>query len=172
MHSVWSSPGLINFQSCSSESQLRFAPHSNLKRGYVHPLIPCLSCFSLRNGHVVTFLARDLIPGDIVYLSIGDRVPADIRLFEVGNNGYDSWHTCLVFEMTCKVLACHLQALAMHWIQAIVKKFTQPKHNFTCRAVRDRWLGRTLLVSILTHWPQSSGSHITVIFELSKHIIF
>lgn len=30
-----------------------------------------------------TFLARNLVPGDIVYLNIGDRVPADIRLFEV-----------------------------------------------------------------------------------------
>ena len=38
---------------------------------------------SLRDGHVETFLARDLVPGDIVYLSIGDRVPADLRLFEV-----------------------------------------------------------------------------------------
>ena len=28
-------------------------------------------------------LARSLVPGDIVYLSTGDRVPADIRLFEV-----------------------------------------------------------------------------------------
>lgn len=27
--------------------------------------------------------ARSLVPGDIVYLSTGDRVPADIRLFEV-----------------------------------------------------------------------------------------
>lgn len=30
-----------------------------------------------------TFLARDLVPGDVVHLNIGDRVPADIRLFEV-----------------------------------------------------------------------------------------
>lgn len=29
-----------------------------------------------------TFLARNLVPGDIVYLNIGDRVPADIRIFE------------------------------------------------------------------------------------------
>ncbi|KAL3858595.1 hypothetical protein ACJMK2_008867 [Sinanodonta woodiana] len=39
-------------------------------------------CHCLRNGKVETFLARDLVPGDIVYLSIGDRVPADLRLFE------------------------------------------------------------------------------------------
>jgi len=37
---------------------------------------------SLREGRVETFLARNLVPGDIVYLNIGDRVPADIRIFE------------------------------------------------------------------------------------------
>lgn len=42
----------------------------------------CLYC-SVRNGKLETFLARELVPGDIVYLTIGDRVPADIRLFEV-----------------------------------------------------------------------------------------
>jgi P-type Ca2+ transporter type 2C len=39
-------------------------------------------CHCLRENRVETFLARNLVPGDIVYLSVGDRVPADIRLFE------------------------------------------------------------------------------------------
>lgn len=38
--------------------------------------------FSLREGTPDTFLARELVPGDIVLLNVGDRVPADIRLFE------------------------------------------------------------------------------------------
>ncbi|GAB1609334.1 calcium-transporting ATPase type 2C member 1-like [Argonauta hians] len=40
------------------------------------------NCHCLRNGKVETFYARDLVPGDVIYLSIGDRVPADIRLCE------------------------------------------------------------------------------------------
>ncbi|XP_071092308.1 calcium-transporting ATPase type 2C member 1-like [Haliotis cracherodii] len=39
-------------------------------------------CHCVRDGKTETFLARELVPGDIVELSIGDRVPADIRLFE------------------------------------------------------------------------------------------
>ncbi|XP_064598855.1 calcium-transporting ATPase type 2C member 1-like [Liolophura sinensis] len=39
-------------------------------------------CHCLRQGNVETFLARELVPGDIVYLATGDRVPADIRLIE------------------------------------------------------------------------------------------
>jgi len=46
-------------------------------------LIDILCVFSIRNGKLETFLARELVPGDIVYLSIGDRVPGDLRLFEV-----------------------------------------------------------------------------------------
>ncbi|KAK6617086.1 ATPase, P-type (transporting), HAD superfamily, subfamily IC [Polyplax serrata] len=40
------------------------------------------TCNCLRNGQLKTFYARDLVPGDVVYLNVGDRVPADIRLFE------------------------------------------------------------------------------------------
>uniref|UniRef100_A0A452ECI0 P-type Ca(2+) transporter n=1 Tax=Capra hircus TaxID=9925 RepID=A0A452ECI0_CAPHI len=40
-------------------------------------------CNCVREGKLQHLLARDLVPGDIVSLSIGDRVPADIRLTEV-----------------------------------------------------------------------------------------
>lgn len=46
-----------------------------------------VSC-SLREGKLQHLLARELVPGDIIYLSVGDRVPADLRLIEV--NPYKS----------------------------------------------------------------------------------
>ncbi|KAH8018255.1 hypothetical protein HPB51_000866 [Rhipicephalus microplus] len=39
------------------------------------------ACHCLRGGQAETFLAKNLVPGDIVILNVGDRVPADIRLF-------------------------------------------------------------------------------------------
>uniref|UniRef100_A0A672UFB3 Calcium-transporting ATPase n=1 Tax=Strigops habroptila TaxID=2489341 RepID=A0A672UFB3_STRHB len=45
-------------------------------------LFPFVSC-SLREGKLQHLLARELVPGDIIYLSVGDRVPADLRLIEV-----------------------------------------------------------------------------------------
>ena len=38
---------------------------------------------SIREGTVSDFLARSLVPRDIVSVSVGDRVPADMRLVEV-----------------------------------------------------------------------------------------
>ena len=56
---------------------------------YHHHLTPS----SMRNGQVETFLAQGLVPGDIIMLNIGDRVPADVRLFEV----------CIVLQSTTRM---------------------------------------------------------------------
>ncbi|MBP7712948.1 MAG: HAD-IC family P-type ATPase [Gammaproteobacteria bacterium] len=40
---------------------------------------------ALRAGEEVEVPARDLVPGDVVLLASGDRVPADLRLFEAVN---------------------------------------------------------------------------------------
>ncbi|NWX86165.1 AT2C2 ATPase, partial [Nothoprocta pentlandii] len=40
-------------------------------------------CNCLREGKLQHLLARELVPGDIISLSVGDRVPADLRLIEV-----------------------------------------------------------------------------------------
>lgn len=47
----------------------------------LNKLVPPM-CNCLRNGQVETFYARNLVPGDIVLLTTGDRIPADLRLFE------------------------------------------------------------------------------------------
>ncbi|KAG7400616.1 ATPase, P-type (transporting), HAD super, sub IC [Phytophthora boehmeriae] len=39
-------------------------------------------CRALRNGAVTDMLAKELVPGDIVVVDVGDRVPADARLIE------------------------------------------------------------------------------------------
>uniref|UniRef100_A0A672MFC8 Calcium-transporting ATPase n=1 Tax=Sinocyclocheilus grahami TaxID=75366 RepID=A0A672MFC8_SINGR len=39
-------------------------------------------CSSVRDGRLEHLLARELVPGDTVCLSVGERVPADLRLFE------------------------------------------------------------------------------------------
>ncbi|NXU44231.1 AT2C2 ATPase, partial [Drymodes brunneopygia] len=44
-------------------------------------------CNCLREGKLQHLLARELVPGDIIYLSVGDRVPADLRLLEVNTAG-------------------------------------------------------------------------------------
>jgi len=40
-------------------------------------------CVVLRDGKKKTIPARELVPGDVVLLESGDRVPADLRLFSV-----------------------------------------------------------------------------------------
>jgi len=42
-------------------------------------------CRVLRSSQVQTIAAEDLVPGDIVQLEAGDRIPADLRLLEESN---------------------------------------------------------------------------------------
>ena len=40
----------------------------------------------LREGNQAMTQAADLVPGDIVYISLGQKVPADLRLIECGGD--------------------------------------------------------------------------------------
>lgn len=46
-------------------------------------------CHCVREGRVEHLLARELVPGDTVCLTVGDKVPADLRLFEVVDMSID-----------------------------------------------------------------------------------
>uniref|UniRef100_A0A8C5TBP1 Calcium-transporting ATPase n=1 Tax=Malurus cyaneus samueli TaxID=2593467 RepID=A0A8C5TBP1_9PASS len=63
-------------------SLLSCQPAGGIKPSLVHFLLFFPSC-SLREGKLQHLLARELVPGDIIYLAVGDRVPADLRLIEV-----------------------------------------------------------------------------------------
>lgn len=39
----------------------------------------------LRSGHIETVPAKNLVPGDVVFIEAGDSIPADMRLFESAN---------------------------------------------------------------------------------------
>lgn len=43
----------------------------------------------IRNHDVVVIATRNVVPGDIIMLEIGDVVPADMRLFEAVNLDID-----------------------------------------------------------------------------------
>ena len=47
------------------------------------------TCNVLRDGALKNMLAKHLVPGDVVHLSIGDRIPADLRMCRVNELGVD-----------------------------------------------------------------------------------
>ena len=71
----------------------------------LNKLVPPV-CNCLREGTVETFLAKNLAPGDIVLLSTGDRVPADLRIFEAVDLAIDESSFTGETEPTLKTNAC------------------------------------------------------------------
>ncbi|KAI1235577.1 hypothetical protein IHE44_0002458 [Lamprotornis superbus] len=63
----------------SKETSPEYRSEKSLEE--LHKLVPP-ECNCLREGKLQHLLARELVPGDIIYLSVGDRVPADLRLIE------------------------------------------------------------------------------------------
>lgn len=43
-------------------------------------------CFVLRDGNRVELAAADLVPGDILYIKSGNKLPADVRFVEVSSD--------------------------------------------------------------------------------------
>ncbi|CAD6440499.1 2f471b82-e0f9-4379-a4b0-09d341dbbaf7 [Sclerotinia trifoliorum] len=42
----------------------------------------------VRNGHVTRVRAEDLVPGDIITIAVGDRIPADCRVLAIQSNSF------------------------------------------------------------------------------------
>lgn len=44
------------------------------------------SCLVLRDGAQVTVMATDIVPGDILYIKAGNKLPADVRFIEISSD--------------------------------------------------------------------------------------
>ncbi|KAF1793683.1 P-type ATPase, cytoplasmic domain N [Phytophthora cactorum] len=73
-------------------------------------------CKALREGTVVDMLAKELVPGDIVIVDVGDRVPADARLIEAVDLEVDesnlTGENAPVAKITNSIADSHLHPVA------------------------------------------------------------
>jgi sodium/potassium-transporting ATPase subunit alpha len=44
------------------------------------------NCLILRDGHQTTVLASEIVPGDILYIKSGNKLPADVRFVEMSSD--------------------------------------------------------------------------------------
>ncbi|KAF2134135.1 calcium ATPase [Dothidotthia symphoricarpi CBS 119687] len=52
----------------------------------------------VRDGHITRIKAEDLVPGDIVSVTIGDRIPADCRILSIQSNSFNIDQSILTGE--------------------------------------------------------------------------
>jgi Ca2+ transporting ATPase len=52
----------------------------------------------VRDGHITRVKADDLVPGDVVSVTIGDRIPADCRILSIQSNSFNIDQSILTGE--------------------------------------------------------------------------
>ena len=52
----------------------------------------------MRDGHVKRVKADELVPGDIISVTIGDRIPADCRILSIQSNSFNIDQSILTGE--------------------------------------------------------------------------
>ncbi|KAL5117176.1 hypothetical protein ACEQ8H_004864 [Pleosporales sp. CAS-2024a] len=53
---------------------------------------------AVRDGHITRIKADDLVPGDIISVTIGDRIPADCRILSIQSNSFNVDQSILTGE--------------------------------------------------------------------------
>ena len=82
----------------------------------LNKLVP-YTCHCVRDNHISLTAAADLVPGDVVQFSVGDRIPADLRIIKCVDLALDesmltgenkpSRKVCFLFVSTTKFRPTH-----------------------------------------------------------------
>lgn len=44
------------------------------------------NCLILRDGAQITVVASDIVPGDVLFIKAGNKLPADVRFVEISSD--------------------------------------------------------------------------------------
>lgn len=99
-----------------------------------------------RNGQVSRIHASELVPGDIIAVSVGDKIPADSRIISVSSSSFRVDQAILTGE-----------SVSVHKSIGVVKDPRAVKQDMTniLFSVRTALLDNIVIYSILSRVPLS-----------------
>jgi sodium/potassium-transporting ATPase subunit alpha len=62
------------------------------------------NCLVLRDGNRVTVVALDIVPGDVLFIKAGSKLPADVRFVEVSSDA--KFDRSILTGNSCRPLRC------------------------------------------------------------------
>jgi P-type Ca2+ transporter type 2C len=129
-------------------------------------------CHLLRDGKQLHLLANELIPGDIVTFTTGDRIPADVRILSAADLEVDE--SSLTGETDARIKGVEPCALGVPMAErssiahlgTLVKNGKIFRFCLVCRAWADVWQGRGTGIVVATGAQTEFGVVFTMVQDV------